>query len=618
MKPDYFLIEPDRLVDSPFQPRKHYDAEALQELADNIRQVGILEPILARPIAQHCIDAPAGVDLEIIVGHRRRRSGVLAGLELLPVIIRVMTDAEVRIAQISENLQRQDVNAIEEGEALRASVASKDHTVQTLAKALGKSVGYVYGRMKLTELTGEARDLVASGLVPAEVGLLIARLPAVLHQQALDHVAPLKADRAEGEAAIVTRDPRPLREARRLLAQSALMPKILLARFDADDNQLLEGVLGCRLCDNNSDNITGEPSGHCYDRTCFVQKTCAACEIELATLRNAGWTITSEPYAGSWRTIQLVEDRIAAKRIEHPSIIPLQRASIVTGHDGLPKVLRYVIDAEFEHWWKLNILRPLEPADTPSTAAQATGVRGTVQAPALDQDEGTTPTVATPRDMGAHAPLTMPASHYANPDEIRERIIEGVLTGTHERTKEDLVMIAAMSVSGADTAFCRRVGLPTEMWRTYGDVLDALRGMSADQLGRILLANAIHRLDDWAVTREATTLRDLALRYAPGSGEESSRTEGAEGQDQSGLSAGEDYQDDAPLTGAEKVFVEAGLKARPTARGVQYRHPTNGQTWSGRGLKPMWLRQELASGRSLDEFAAPTATSTETSKEHAA
>lgn len=624
MKPDYFLIEPDRLADSPFQPRKHYDTAALQELADNIRQVGILEPILARPITQLGVDTPAGADLEIIVGHRRRRAGVMAGLEIVPVIIRAMTDAEVRIAQISENLQRQDVSAIEEGEALRASVASRDHTVQTLAKALGKSVGYVYGRMKLAELTGEARDLVASGLVPAEVGLLIARLPAVLHQQALDHVAPLKSDRTDGEV-VVARDPRPLREARRLLAQSSLMPKIALARFDADDNLLLDGVLGCRLCDNNSDNIAGEPAGHCYDRTCFVQKTRAACEIELATLRNAGWTITGEPYDGSWRAIQLVEDRIAAKRIEHPSIIPLQRASIVTGHDGLPKVLRYVISAEFEHWWKLNILRPLETADTPSTAAQATGVRGTVQAPALDQDEGTAPTVATPRDRSDEAPVTLPATDAAAYyDALTRRIVDGILDcGRDRRTEDELLYVAAGLLSTAPRV-ARRLGLEM-VFAPHSDsdwdkTLDMMRGMDAGKLGRIALACAVEGVISWtgrgvyfarySAGAEAL-LRDLALRYAPGSGEESSRAKGAEGQDQSGLAAGEDDEDDAPLTGVEKVFVDAGLKARPHANRAPYRDPITGETWSGRGLKPLWLRQQLDAGRSLSDFAASTAPSSD-------
>lgn len=624
MKPDYFLIEPDRLADSPFQPRKHYSAEALQELADNIQHVGILEPILARPITQTDIAAPTGADLEIIVGHRRARAGVLAGLELLPVIICAMTDAEVRIAQISENLQRQDVSAIEEGEALRASVTSKDHTAQTLAKSLGKSVGYVYGRMKLAELTGEARDLVASGLVPAEVGLLIARLPALLHQQALDHVAPPLLDCIDGEL-VVRRNPLPLREARRLLLQSTLMPKIFTARFNADDNLLLDNVLGCRLCDHNSTNIPDEPPGHCYDRTCYAAKTRAACEIELESLRNGGWTTGKEPFDASWRSIALVQDRIDAKRMEHPSIVSLQRACITTGHDGLPKVLRYVIDAEFEHWWKLNILRPLATAATPSTAAQATGVRGTVQAPALDQDDGPAPTVATPRDRSDEVPVTLPptdgAAYY---DALTSRIVDGVMNCDRDRRTEDELLYVAAALLRMAPRVSRRLGL--EVWNTpdglndWDKVLDLMRGMDAGKLGRIALASAVEQVISWtgagiyykrySAGAEAI-LRELALRYAPGSGEESSRANGAEGQDQSGLSAGEDDQDDAPLTGVEKVFVDAGLKARPHANRAPYRHPITGETWSGRGLKPLWLRQELDAGRSLSDFAAPTATSVE-------
>lgn len=615
MKPDYFLIEPNRLADSPFQPRKHYSAEALQELADNIKHVGILEPILARPITQTDIASPTSADLEIIVGHRRARAGVLAGLDLFPVIICAMTDAEVRIAQISENLQRQDVSAIEEGEALRASVTSNDHTAKTLAKSLGKSAGYVYGRMKLTELTGEARDLVASGLVPAEVGLLIARLPALLHQQALDHVAPLLSDRIDGEL-VVRRNPLPLREARRLLMQSALMPKIFTARFNADDHLLVDGVLGCRLCENNSTNIPGEPPGHCYDRTCYAAKTRAACEIELESLRNGGWTTGKEPFDGSWRPIMLVQDRIDAKRMEHPSIVSLQRACITTGHDGLPKVLRYIIDAEFEHWWKINILRPLATADTPSTAAQATGVRGTVQAPALDQDDGPAPTVATPRDRSDEVPVTLPptdgAAYY---DALTSRIVDGVLNCDRDRRTEDELLYVAAALLRMAPRISRRLGL--ELGNTpdglndWDKALDLMRGMDAGKLGRIALASAVEEVISWtgagvyykrySAGAEAI-LRDLALRYAPGSGEESSRANGAEGQDQSGLSAGEDDQDDAPLTGVEKVFVDAGLKARPRKPVIKYRHPDTGASWTGRGLKPKWLSSALESGHTLSEF----------------
>jgi ParB family chromosome partitioning protein len=136
----------EHLEPSPFQPRAAIDPESLEDLVASIRASGILQPLLARPAP----DKPG--HYEIIAGERRWRAAQAANLHSIPVLIRTLTDAEAMAAALVENLQRQDLNAIEEAEGYRRLLDEFGMTQEHLANAIGRSRSHVANTMRLLNL----------------------------------------------------------------------------------------------------------------------------------------------------------------------------------------------------------------------------------------------------------------------------------------------------------------------------------------------------------------------------------------------------------------------------------------------------------------------------------
>lgn len=151
----------EALEPGPFQPRGGMDKASLAELADSIRENGILQPILARP-------KPGAPDAyQIIGGERRWRAAQLAQLHEVPVILRDFGDREAMAAGLVENLQRQDLNAMEEAEGYRRLLDEFGLTQEGLGQAVGKSRSHVANTLRLLTLPKEVRDLVGNGILSA-------------------------------------------------------------------------------------------------------------------------------------------------------------------------------------------------------------------------------------------------------------------------------------------------------------------------------------------------------------------------------------------------------------------------------------------------------------------
>lgn len=151
----------DVLEPSPFQPRQDMNPERLAELADSIRSRGVLQPLLVRPNP----DAPGRY--EIIAGERRWRASQLAGLHTVPVHIRDLDDTDAMAAALVENLQRADLNPIEEAEGLQRLVSDYSLTQEELAGAVGKSRPHIANMMRLLNLPEAVRVLVREGQLTA-------------------------------------------------------------------------------------------------------------------------------------------------------------------------------------------------------------------------------------------------------------------------------------------------------------------------------------------------------------------------------------------------------------------------------------------------------------------
>jgi len=147
-------IEPNR-----DQPRRHFDATALAELADSIKQHGVLQPLVVRPL-------PGG-GYQIVAGERRWRASRMAGLAEIPAIVRDMSDTEVMEVALIENLQREDLNIMEEAAGYHALMEEYDMTQDQVASRVGKSRSAVANALRLLNLPDEVAAMVREGKLSA-------------------------------------------------------------------------------------------------------------------------------------------------------------------------------------------------------------------------------------------------------------------------------------------------------------------------------------------------------------------------------------------------------------------------------------------------------------------
>jgi ParB/RepB/Spo0J family partition protein len=162
-------IEITQLVESPWNPRKHFDAEQLEDLADSLRK-GQLAPIIVRPIAgKH-------ERYEIGAGHRRYRAAPLAGLNSLLAIVRDLDDVAFLELLTIENKQREDIAPLDEANGFRLLMEKAGYDVAKLAARIGLSTKYVYDRIKLLQLIPAAKKLLEDGTITAGHAIIIARL----------------------------------------------------------------------------------------------------------------------------------------------------------------------------------------------------------------------------------------------------------------------------------------------------------------------------------------------------------------------------------------------------------------------------------------------------------
>ena len=154
-KPDTFvdinLVEPNRE-----QPRKHFDEDALQELSDSIKQYGLIQPILVQDRKSY---------YEIIAGERRWRASKMAGLKKVPVIIRNLTEQEIVEISLIENIQREDLNPIEEAQAYKRLLEEFNLKQDEVAERVSKSRTAVTNSLRLLKLCDEVQQMIISNML---------------------------------------------------------------------------------------------------------------------------------------------------------------------------------------------------------------------------------------------------------------------------------------------------------------------------------------------------------------------------------------------------------------------------------------------------------------------
>jgi ParB/RepB/Spo0J family partition protein len=166
--------------ESPLNPRKHYDAAAIEQLADSLRKVGVLNALTARP-------RKVGGGYELAAGHRRLRAAKIAKMAEVPVNVREMDDATFIEVMTIDNLQRDDLHPLEEAQGFRSLMEkSIGYDVAKIADRVGRSAGYVYDRLRLLQLTPKAQDLFLAKRFTLAHAVLLSRLNAEQQEKAIE------------------------------------------------------------------------------------------------------------------------------------------------------------------------------------------------------------------------------------------------------------------------------------------------------------------------------------------------------------------------------------------------------------------------------------------------
>ena len=220
-------IAVSQLDPNPDQPRRTFDTQALEALAESIRQAGVLQPLLV---------VENGARYRIVAGERRYRAARMAGLQSVPCVVRDMTEQERMEAALIENLQREDLNPIEEAAGIRALMEECGYTQELAAKRVGRSRPAVANLLRLLQLPESIREMVKAGELSAGHARVLAGLADESRQLAL-------AERAVREGMSV-------RELEKLAAQTMEKPakpepKPLPSELN-DMQERLQNVLGVR------------------------------------------------------------------------------------------------------------------------------------------------------------------------------------------------------------------------------------------------------------------------------------------------------------------------------------------------------------------------------------
>lgn len=207
------------------QPRQHYDEAALQALTDSITAQGILQPLVVRPHPER----PG--DFELVAGERRWRAAQRARLTQVPVVVKELDDRTVLELALVENLQREDLTALEEADAYQRLMSDFGHNQETIAKAIGKSRSHVANTVRLLALPPAVKQLMVDGRLTAghARALLTASDPVALAQEAVAKALTVRdVERRAQEAA---KRPRPVKRAITKDADTKAMERDLSSRL---------------------------------------------------------------------------------------------------------------------------------------------------------------------------------------------------------------------------------------------------------------------------------------------------------------------------------------------------------------------------------------------------
>lgn len=659
----------DRIAESPTQPRSVYTG--IEALAESIAQQGLLQPIVVRPIVQHdIIQQAAGdqaPDYELVCGHRRYRACQMLGAETIAAVVRPMSDLDVLVSQIAENLQRDDVSPLDEARAMHQLRDQHGKTTKQIAQMLGASERHVSARLQLLGLTGRARDALISGDIGCELGVLIAAYPPAVHSIALDAV--LHTDEATGERRALS-----LRRAREVLRGRQLVHDIMSAEFNILDSGLLPDAGDCAGCPHRSlrlsDDVRSELGDDaCTSSTCWNAKLAEhqRREAEKAAQRRAeaaaaqpspspaaapavplfggeGGSVAtakdrSQEEPSEVRTVVIDESPDAIRALSdqiiagmfaapvRPDAVELGMVTVaMTGLAGMHDAHLLIDPPKWRvHLTAVDDAAAGEDTETLTRVLLATALRIIATSPHMGYSTWGRPDrlLSTLQHL-ARKYLPAPTTPPTEGEGVKASAGQAGETESHEAPSagaEEAETSAAVPAARADEG----VGHPADAQPDLGaeatavpapDRFEAARraghaaGLADLRRGSPAYLSAMTAAGVFVDSQEEC---DWDAGYRAGSDELARRCADAERRGRVVAQQGGSGRYAAGLVELTGSAIESGPVAEAYKRGytsgqrtrppVRYRCPETGQTWSGRGLAPRWIVAARDAGKDLNEFA---------------
>lgn len=328
------MIPIGEIAESPTNPRRRFDD--LDDLADSIGEQGVLEPLLVRPRMADGEQRPPGVffPFELVAGHRRLRAARLAGLPVVPCVVREMDDAQALEAALVENGHREDVTPLDEASAF-ARLGALGRSAEDIAVRIGRSVGYVRSRLRLLDLTVEVRALLEAGRIHVGSALLLAQVTETRQRDLAKRLeAGLYRPRRKPE------DPYTSGEVSQLLHDTSR--RMSLAVWPLDDDELVPTAGACTICPRRTGSqraLLAEMEGEdqCLDAACWSGKGQAA----VAAAQRRGELVLAGPLyerareTGAFLDLDLdVDDQDFEEVYETPDLVE----TVMRWHQALARI----------------------------------------------------------------------------------------------------------------------------------------------------------------------------------------------------------------------------------------------------------------------------------------
>lgn len=651
------------LAPSPTNPRKRFEAAALAELADSIAEHDVMTPLAARPNPAYR-DGNGHPPYELVCGERRWRACRLLveqeraypGDGTVPVLVRDYTDAQVLALQALENVQRQDLHPMEEADHYHLMVTHPRHpaTVAEVAQLIGKSASYVQARLNLRRLCPAARDAFMEGKLDFSKALRVSAMPAAQQPGIVQHITTWGGE------------PMGVRAAERFIVEQHTL-LLRQAPWNLADPELVPEAGACTDCGHRTDRQPGlfetvTDGDRCLDGSCWGRKRQAHHDWLVRNAEAEGYVIArgeraatilrpdSTVPADGWHDLSarvpahLGDSTLTVEQVIDRAGVPAEDITVLDqpGRDRLvhlvtTAVLRTALTAT-------GTGRQPQDGAEPPAAAPAAGGTAAAPAPApVTPAAALANAISGPAPKAPAAPSPAPAPSWTPLDDMlafqilpdgrcddemaklcRERAIERTVTALaahrvcaelRDRGPQLNALLPAASAGLINAALLELLDDPDELDATPLADIARLAGIATSppqpKAGEL---ESMHRqaMCRWATELEridATCLAQALLimcameRWLPAS------TPWQHLCSAVGI-VPDTVLADATAAVDERLRLELLMRSERQAQrrsiakpAVKYRNAETGETWTGRGLQPKWLKAALAAGAQLSDFA---------------